>query len=143
MNSLKRKTPRLLILLLALATPHLTGCRSHAEVGEAATEAQGPEIDAAEIVSAFERDEQSARRLYAGKRIRVAGYHSSVEQRPDGSLAMTLKTSISTFRPIRCVMRANADVEHLEPGTPVTVSGKVDGFSESTYYVLLEDCQKL
>ena len=137
------RTPPILILVLALTVSLSFACGSKTDAHATTVASNEPEIDAAEIASAFERDETTAARLYAGKRVRVAGYFASIEERPDGNLTLTLKTSLSTFRPVRCVMTPDAPLDDLEPGTPISVSGRVSGFGESTYYVLLEDCRRL
>lgn len=140
------KTPELPILLLFAVSCFAFACGGKTDAHATTSETHEPEIDAAEFVAAFERDETAATRQYLGKRVRIAGYLSSVERRPEGGLAMTLKTSQSTFRPVRCIAGdgdAADDAARLNPGAPINVSGRVTGFNESTYYVLLEDCRPL
>lgn len=99
--------------------------------------------DSAEIVAAFERDEAAAYEKYGGRRVRIAGYLSGVEERRDGSIAVTLKTSIATFRPVKCVVDADVELHDHVTGDPINIVGEVKGFSESGYYVEVADCTVL
>jgi hypothetical protein len=139
-----RNTPPLAILfLVSIVLATTVACGPGSEHRTHADDTAEAEVSAEVISMAFERDEVAAARLYAGKRIRLSGYVSNIERRPDGVVSMTLKTSPSTFRPVRCVMNAEETLDRVEPDSPVTISGRVSGFVESTYYVLLEDCRKL
>jgi exonuclease VII large subunit len=99
-------------------------------------------VNATELASAFEARESEALELYDGKHGRIKGVFAKSEPLADGHMAMTFKTSIGTFRPIRCIFdvtSANA-LNRLVAGDEVTVTGRIVGFAESRYFVTVEEC---
>ena len=132
-----------LLVLLSALTAGLSACGSPAE---AVRTPAPPEIrvivDATELASAFERREPDAIELFGGKHGRIKGIFAKTEPLADGHIAMTFKTSIETFRPVRCIFDAAAStaLNTLAAGDEVTVTGKIVGFADSRYFVTVDDC---
>ena len=99
-------------------------------------------VDATELASAFEGSESKAAELYSGKIGRIHGQFAKYERVADGQFAMMFKTSKETFRPIRCIFDSSSSsaLSRLTTGDRVTVTGNIAGFSESRYFVTVEDC---
>ena len=99
-------------------------------------------LDATELASAFEKSEVNATGLYTRKRARISGFLSKLEPLPDGRMSIIFRTSTETFRPVRCVFGSNTSDGLNEPvkGDPITVAGRIAGFTDSGYFVSVEDC---
>lgn len=99
-------------------------------------------MNATDLGLRFELTETLALELYGGKRARIKGQFAKLEPLPDGNFAVTFKTSRETFRPIRCVVAGvnSTALNKLSDGDDLTVTGTIAGFTESRYFVTVEDC---
>ena len=99
-------------------------------------------VEATQIASAFEAAEDRAMELYSGKRARIRGQFARSESLADGNLAVTFKTSIGTFRPVRCIFHGGQSSvwNQLSSGGEINVTGRIDGFTESRYFITVDDC---
>ena len=99
-------------------------------------------LDATELVAAFERNETQAAELYLGKTALISGYFVKAERGDSGNYVITFKTSIETFRPVRCILGADdpATPGRFQRGDPLTVVGRITGFSDSKYFVTVDEC---
>lgn len=133
-----------LVLAYAMALLTVTGCGRHTDSDAVRATAADVQmiLEATELGFAFESAEARATELYVGKRARIRGQFGKSEPLADGNFAVTFKTSRETFRPVRCVVHAadSAALNDLSSGDPITVTGMIDGFSESRYFITVEDC---
>lgn len=99
-------------------------------------------VTAGDLASAFEENDIRAAQLYAGKRARISGVFARSEPLADGNVAMIFKPSKETFRPVRCIFDAveAGSLNRLSDGQELSVSGTVVGFSESRYFVTVDNC---
>lgn len=129
-----------LFVTIALSTPACT------EQVRSEKPKSSPEIiaivTAGDLASAFEENDIRATQLYAGKRARINGVFARSEPLADGNVALIFKTSKETFRPVRCIFDAvaAASLNRLSDGEELSVRGTVVGFSESRYFVTVDNC---
>lgn len=99
-------------------------------------------VTAGDLSYAFEENDVRAAHLYTGKRARISGTFARSEPLADGNVAMIFKTSKETFRPVRCIFDAvaAASLNSMSDGQELSVSGTVVGFSESRYFVTVDQC---
>jgi len=99
-------------------------------------------VEATDLASAFEESEAHAIDLYNGKRARIHGLFARSEPLADGRIAMTFKTSIETFRPVRCIFDPvnSIALNEFNDGDQLAIIGAIEGFRDSKYFVTVEDC---
>ena len=100
-------------------------------------------VDANELAGAFEKSAERAAEVYTGKRARISGYFARMETLEDGRAAIIFKTSADTYRPLRCINASpdfTAGTGELDDGSPITVDGTIGGFTDSSYFVTVENC---
>ena len=134
---------RILSALAASFLITLSGCGSPQAGATSSSSRPDLVVDANELVAAFEKSAEHAAEIYTGKTARISGYFARMEKLDEGRAAILFKTSIDTYRPLRCVNSA-ADLARgigdLDAGSPITVDGKISGFTDSSYFVTVEDC---
>lgn len=114
----------IVITILVLNKPHLK-----------VEQAKSTEITAAELSSAYQKDESRANEHYLNKALEVSGKVSGVERNQDGG-SMVLLESGSPDAPVQCTMRDSG--APLPAGTRVKLKGFCTGSNLSG--VTLTDC---
>ena len=121
----------------------LSGCGSPQAGATASPNTPDLVVDANQLVAAFEKNAEQAAENYTGKTARISGYFARLETLDDGRAAIVFKTSIDTYRSLRCVNRAAelaSRIAELDAGSPMTVDGKIGGFTDSSYFVTVDEC---
>jgi hypothetical protein len=100
-------------------------------------------LSATDLAGEFKADEKRAHNRYAGERVRVSGKVSSVIAAPDGTFALTFRTSIYSFTPTRCYFKvANSEgLSSIKSNEEITIVGTVIGFDDTKNIVVLENCR--
>ena len=100
-------------------------------------------LSATDLAGEFEADESRAHNRYGGGRVRVAGKVSSIIAAPDGTFALTFRTSVYSFTPTRC--RFDTDegdrLSNIKTNEEITVVGTVKGFDKAEGSIEMENCR--
>jgi len=93
-------------------------------------------ITAADLLKAFESDENAASTTYIGKVVEVSGILQSVKSGENNNLSIALKTG-SDLSSVICTLPGNPDPSAFSIGEQITVRGECSGFLMD---VLLNNC---
>ena len=134
---LNREKRLICLLLFCLAA---TGCGGKSEATKFSATLQ-----ATELAREFKTDKNRAHKTYAGERARVAGKVSSIIAAPDGTFALTFRTSVYSFTPTRCHFNTTESrgLSSIKSNEEITVIGTVIGFDDAENLIVLEDCGQL
>jgi hypothetical protein len=97
-------------------------------------------LHAAELVKEFEGNEVRANQLYKNKRVRIYGTVNSIENKGGGQIALTFKSSVTTYSMAQCLFSDShsAKLAEIRSNNEATVEGTVRGYD--THFVTLESC---
>jgi putative nucleic acid binding protein len=103
-------------------------------------------MHSAALVREFETNEIRANQVWIGKRVRIYGTVNSIEADKDGLIVLTFKTSVSTYKMVKCYFNKSQSsrIATLSAHTEATVEGTVrglgGGFDNSKAFLVLENC---
>jgi hypothetical protein len=93
-------------------------------------------ITAADLLKAFESDENAASINYIGKVVEVSGILQSIKSGENNALSIVLKTG-SDFSSVICTLEGNQNPSDFITGKQITIRGECSGFLMD---VLLNNC---